>query len=71
MLRGPQGWKRPADAIGWAVMVAKITTGEIEEELKQPARKARSGRAGAREQVRQRGAVGHHQKGGGGQVGLT
>ena len=33
MLRGPNGEKRPADAVGCAVMVAKIATGEIAEEL--------------------------------------
>jgi hypothetical protein len=32
MPRGPRGEKRPADVIGAAVMVAKIATGEIEEE---------------------------------------
>jgi hypothetical protein len=31
MPTGPKGEKRPADAIGAAVMVAKIATGEIEE----------------------------------------
>jgi hypothetical protein len=31
MPRGPKGEKRPADAIGNAVMIAKITTGEIED----------------------------------------
>ena len=31
MPRGPKGQKRPADAVGAAVMVAKIATGEIEE----------------------------------------
>lgn len=31
MPRGPKGEKRPADAIGNAVMIAKIATGEIEE----------------------------------------
>lgn len=31
MPKGPQGQKRPADAIGLAVMVAKIATGEIED----------------------------------------
>ncbi len=30
---GPNGQKRPADVIGCAVMVAKIATGEIEDEL--------------------------------------
>jgi hypothetical protein len=29
MPRGPRGEKRPADAIGAAIMVAKIATGEI------------------------------------------
>ncbi len=33
MPKGPKGEKRPADVIGNAVMVAKIATGEIEEEL--------------------------------------
>ena len=33
MPRGPNGEKRPADAVGCAVMVAKIATGEIEEAL--------------------------------------
>lgn len=33
MPRGPRGEKRPADTIGCAVMVAKIATGEIEEDL--------------------------------------
>ncbi len=48
MPRGPQGQKRPADVIGAAVMVAKIATGEITEELKAPSGKTRSGHAGAR-----------------------
>ena len=33
MPRGPKGEKRPADAVGAAVMVAKIATAEIEDEL--------------------------------------
>ena len=33
MPTGPRGEKRPADVIGAAVMVAKIATGEIDEEL--------------------------------------
>jgi hypothetical protein len=31
MPKGPQGQKRPADAIGLAVMVGRIATGEIED----------------------------------------
>lgn len=48
MPKGPQGQKRPADVIGCAVMVAKIATGEITEELKTPTGKVRSGQAGAK-----------------------
>ncbi len=33
MPKGPKGEKRPADVIGAAVKVAKIATGEIEDEL--------------------------------------
>ena len=32
MPKGPKGEKRPADAVGAAVKVAKIATGEIEDE---------------------------------------
>jgi hypothetical protein len=34
--RGPKGEKRPADVIGAAIMIAKIATGEIEEEAASP-----------------------------------
>jgi len=48
MPKGPQGQKRPADAIGNAVHIARIATGEEQEtSLKQPAKRA-SGLAGAR-----------------------
>jgi hypothetical protein len=30
---GPKGERRPADAIGAAVMIARIATGEIEESV--------------------------------------
>ena len=36
MPKGPNGQKRPADAIGCAVMVGRIATGEIEEDAKRP-----------------------------------
>ena len=32
MPKGPRGEKRPADAIGRAVLVGRIATGEIEDE---------------------------------------
>jgi hypothetical protein len=47
MPRGPQGQKRPADTVAAAIMVAKIATGEIEEKLKEPSGRVRSGKAGA------------------------
>ena len=33
MPKGPQGEKRPADVVGAAITVAKIATGEIEEDI--------------------------------------
>lgn len=32
MPKGPRGEKRPADAIGRAIQIAKIATGEVEDE---------------------------------------
>jgi hypothetical protein len=32
MPKGPRGEKRPADAVGRAVMIGEIATGEIEDE---------------------------------------
>ncbi len=36
MPKGPRGEKRPADVIGAAIKVAKIATGEIEENIATP-----------------------------------
>jgi hypothetical protein len=36
MPKGPRGEKRPADAIGLAVMIGKIATGEIEDTQTDP-----------------------------------
>ena len=33
MPKGPRGEKRPGDVIGAAIMVAKIATGEVEDNL--------------------------------------
>jgi hypothetical protein len=33
MPKGPNGQKRPADAIGLAVMIGKIATGEIDDDI--------------------------------------
>ena len=40
MPKGPQGQKRPADAIGAAIMVAKIATGEAEDTQRDPGTEA-------------------------------
>lgn len=48
MPTGPRGERRPADLIGSAVRVAKIATGEIEEQTREPSGRVRSGRAGAK-----------------------
>ncbi|MCY4239659.1 MAG: hypothetical protein OXC54_10435 [Rhodospirillaceae bacterium] len=51
MPRGPKGERRPADVVDFAVTVAKIATGEIEEEYagrpRQP-NKAEGGRVGGK-----------------------
>lgn len=52
MPKGPLGQKRPADTVAAAIMVAKIATGEIEEKLKAPSGKVRSGKAGAAARAR-------------------
>lgn len=36
MVRGPRGENRPADAIGAAIRVAKLATGEAKEKLSRP-----------------------------------
>jgi hypothetical protein len=48
MPTGPRGEHRPADLIGAAIRVAKIATGEITEETREPSGKVRSGHAGAK-----------------------
>lgn len=47
MPRGPKGEKRPADVIGAAIMVARIATGEVQEDKPRSGR-VRSGQAGAK-----------------------
>lgn len=47
MPKGPQGQQRPRDTVRCAIMVAKISTGEITEELREPSGKTRSGHAGS------------------------
>ncbi len=48
MPTGPQGQKRPADTVRCAMIVAKLSTGEITEELHEPSGKVRSGQAGSK-----------------------
>jgi hypothetical protein len=47
MPTGPRGERRPADVIGAAIMVARLATGEISEELSPKGGRVRSGHAGA------------------------
>ena len=51
MPTGPKGQKRPADVIGNAIKVARIATGEIEDDVpddgKDPAAKALGAKGGA------------------------
>lgn len=48
MPTGPNGQKRPADAIGAAIRVAQIATGEIVEKPKPKSGRVKSGRAGGK-----------------------
>lgn len=47
MPKGPDGEKRPADAIGCAVLVGRIATGEVVETTVSPSGRKKSGKAGA------------------------
>ena len=48
MATGPKGEKRPSDVIGGAIKVARIATGEVEDERRESSGKVRSGLAGAK-----------------------
>lgn len=47
MPKGPRGEKRPADAIGCAVMVGQIATGEVADSRYEQPNRRQSGKAGA------------------------
>jgi hypothetical protein len=51
MPNGPQGQKRPADAVGCAVLVARIATGD-EDDVVGPVGRERIGTAGATARAR-------------------
>lgn len=51
MAKGPRGEKRPADVIGCAVHVARIATGDIQDDRLLVAGRRRSGLAGAKARV--------------------
>lgn len=46
-MEGPKGENRSGDVIGGAIKVAKIATGEIKEELKEPTQRHKGGKARA------------------------
>ncbi|MFO1141477.1 MAG: histone H1 [Amaricoccus sp.] len=48
MPKGPKGEKRPADAVGLAVMVGRIATGEIEDTPEDEGKDASAKALGAR-----------------------
>ncbi|HBK06232.1 MAG TPA: RNA-binding protein [Acetobacteraceae bacterium] len=48
MLTGPQGQKRPADVIGCAVKIGRLSVGDDSEDRKNPSGKVQSGHAGAK-----------------------
>lgn len=51
MPKGPRGEKRPADAIGLAVMIGKIATGEIEDTAGSPSAAAQLGSLGGKKRA--------------------
>jgi hypothetical protein len=48
MPKGPRGEKRPADAIGAAIMVGRIATGEVEDAKELSSAAAELGRKGGK-----------------------
>ena len=48
MAKGPRGESRPADVVGCAIAVARIATGEAEDDRYSAPGRQRSGQAGAR-----------------------
>jgi hypothetical protein len=51
MPTGPRGQKRPADVIGCAVAVGRLSVGDNSEAIKAPSGRVRSGHAGAKARV--------------------
>ena len=52
MPTGSRGERRPADVIGCAVTVARLSVGDDAEALKTPSGRVRSGHAGAKARVK-------------------
>lgn len=51
MPKGPQGQKRPADAVGLAVMIGKIATGEVEDDAETKSAAAQLGSLGGKKRA--------------------
>ncbi len=51
MPKGPNGQKRPADAIGLAVMIGKIATGEVEDTVDTKSAAAQLGSLGGKKRA--------------------
>lgn len=52
MPKGPRGEKRPGDVIGAAIMVAKIATGEVEDNARSSEKAASLARQGGEARAR-------------------
>lgn len=52
MPTGPRGEKRPADMVGAAIMVARLSVGYTTEAHTQPSGRVRSGHAGAKARLK-------------------
>lgn len=48
MPKGPQGQQRPADVIGVAIGVVRLSVGDAVEQLRAPSGRVRSGISGAK-----------------------
>lgn len=66
----PPRREEPADMVARAVMVAKIATGEVTEELAKPSGRVRSGKARGKVATIG-GETGHHQEGDGSEMGVS
>jgi hypothetical protein len=51
MPKGPRGERRPADVIGAAIEVARIATGEVEDDFGKAPKRSKGGRIGGKKRA--------------------